>query len=72
MCVCSTDNGIKVGFKHTVPEPIAFVEIVRKAYYYPCLDMKMGGDTLKMSGTNYSDQGVKKNVHYINTLYLVS
>ncbi len=64
VCACPTDNGIKIGMKWTVPEPIGFVEVVRKSYYYPCLDMKLG-DTLKMSGTNYSNQGVKKNVHYI-------
>jgi len=64
MCACSTDRGIRIGMKWQVAEPIGFAEVVRKSHYYPCLGMKVA-NTLKMSGTNYSDQGVKKNVHYI-------
>jgi len=64
-CICPAENGlVKIGLKWTVPEPIGFVEVVKKSWNYPCVGFKLG-DTLKLSGTNYSDQGVKKNVHYI-------
>lgn len=64
VCTCDTTTGIKIGLKWTVAEPISFVEVVRKGHEYPCIGLKMS-DSLKMSGTNYSDQGIKKNVHYI-------
>ncbi len=64
MCLCSTDMGTKIGMKWTVPEPIAFIEVVRKSYDYPCIGTKLA-DTLKLSGTNNSKHGTKKNVHYI-------
>jgi conjugal transfer pilus assembly protein TraU len=63
-CVCTTNGSVKVGLKWTVPEPIAFIEVVRKPYSYPCVGMDMS-DTLKKYGTNYSDDGTKRNVHYI-------
>jgi conjugal transfer pilus assembly protein TraU len=64
ICVCETNGKVKVGLKWTVPEPIAFIEVVRKPYYFPCLDMEMS-DSLKKYGTNYGKNGVKRNVHYI-------
>jgi len=63
-CACTVNSHIKVGLKATVPEPIAFIEVVRKPYDYPCLGMSMGS-TLKNYGTNYGDDGTKRNVHYI-------
>lgn len=63
-CACATENKVKIGLKWTVPEPIGFVETVRQSYHYPCMGATIS-KTLKMSGTNYSKQGTKKNVHYI-------
>ncbi len=64
LCSCTVNNATKVGFLAHIVEPIAFVEVVKQAYNFPCIGAKLS-NTLKMSGTNYSKQGTKKNTHYI-------
>lgn len=63
-CICTTDTSVKIGLKWQVPEPIAFIDVSRKAYDYVCLGMKMS-DTMKMGGGTDSKQGIKRNIHYI-------
>lgn len=64
VCSCSTSGRIKVGLHFQVAEPIAFVEVPRRAWDFPCLGYKRGNSVQRKDGTNKGDLS-KVNVHYI-------
>lgn len=63
-CICKSNEGIKVGLKFHIAEPIGFIEVVNKAYDFPCFGFNLK-NTVKMSGTSMDITGTKRNIHYI-------
>jgi len=66
LCSCSTSGKLKVGLHFQVAEPIAFIEVPRRAWEFPCLGHRRNDLAVRRNdGTNQSEGASKVNVHYI-------